>query len=210
MSISLLSPVLGDAIVRLEPLGVTHLDGLRAAAAGPRDTFDYTAVPTPDTVEAMISEELERAATGTFWPFVQIDARSGAVVGHTSYLSPRWWPGQERLLGIEIGTTWLRQSAQSTAINPAAKRLLLAHAFLEWGVSRVDIKTDARNARARASILATGARFEGVLRSWQPSGVPGEEGLPRDTAMYSIIAAEWPEVEAHLAGRIAARLDAES
>jgi RimJ/RimL family protein N-acetyltransferase len=69
-------------------------------------------------------------------------------------------------------------------------------------MARVDFKTDARNARSRAAIEGLGARFEGVLRRWQPSHVPGEEGRLRDSAMYSITADEWPDVRRHLTRRL--------
>ena len=66
-------------------------------------------------------------------------------------------------------------------------------------MARVDLKTDARNRRSRRAIEGLGARFEGVLRSWSPSWAPGEEGLLRDSAMFSVVAAEWPAVKAALA-----------
>lgn len=193
--------VLEDAIVRLEPLRAEHAAGLAAAAQGPRDSYGWTAVPTPESAAATIAEELARVA---FWPFVQIDAGTGDVVGHTAYLTPRYWP-DGRLLAIEIGSTWLRADVQGTAVNAAAKLLLLTHAFEALRVQRVDIKTDARNARARASILALGAEFEGVLRRWQPSAASGEAGLARDTAMFSVTADEWPRVRGRLTARIAAK-----
>jgi len=194
-------PVLGNAIVRLEPLRPDHAPGLAAAASGPRDSYGWTTVPTPETVERAIAEELARVA---FWPLVQIDAATDLIVGHTSYLTPRYWP-DGRLLAIEIGSTWLHPDAQGTAINSAAKLLLLDHAFDVLGASRVDLKTDARNARSRAGILAIGAEFEGVLRSWQPSAVPGEEGLARDTAMHAIARADWPGTRARLVERLAGK-----
>ena len=72
-------------------------------------------------------------------------------------------------------------------------------------MDRVDIKTDARNEAARAAIAATGATFEAVLRAWQPSLAPGEEGLVRDTAMFSVTPPEWPRVRARLEERIERR-----
>jgi RimJ/RimL family protein N-acetyltransferase len=93
--------------------------------------------------------------------------------------------------------------AQRTGINAEAKLLLFTHAFESWGVGRLDIKTDARNERSRQAILGVGARFEGVLRGWQPSQVTGEDDRLRDSAMYSIVAAEWPEVRRRLHARLA-------
>ena len=156
-------------------------------------------MPTPETAAATVAAELARPA---FWPFVQINAVTGQIVGHTSYLTPRTWP-DGRLLAMEIGSTWLRPDAQGTAINTAAKLLLFTHAFEALGVERVDIKTDARNAPARASILALGAEFEGILRSWQPSGARGEEGMARDTAMYAVTRGDWPLLRIHLEYRLA-------
>jgi len=190
--------VLENAVVRLEPLRPDHAPGLAAAASGPRDSYRWTTVPAPETVEATIAAELARPA---FWPFVQIDVATERIVGHTSYLTPRHWP-DGRLLAIEIGSTWLHRDAQGTAVNSAAKLLLLAHAFEALGVERVDLKTDARNDRSRAGILALGAVFEGVLRNWQPSGAPGEEGLVRDTAMHAVTRADWPRVRLHLEQRL--------
>jgi RimJ/RimL family protein N-acetyltransferase len=72
-----------------------------------------------------------------------------------------------------------------------------------WKVSRVDLKTDARNARARAAVEGIGARFEGILRNWQPSQAQTEERQLRDSAMYSILAVEWPSVGEHLVASLA-------
>jgi RimJ/RimL family protein N-acetyltransferase len=99
---------------------------------------------------------------------------------------------------VEIGGTWLGQGAQRSGINTEAKYLLLRYAFEEWGVARVDLKTDARNARSWSAIERIGATFEGVLRNWQPSLVTGEETQYRDSAIFSITSDEWPEVRRHL------------
>ena len=82
---------------------------------------------------------------------------------------------------------------------------MLTHAFETWGVQRVDLKTDARNARSRAAIERIGGRLDGVMRAWQPSLVPGEEGRARDSALYSIVPAEWPDVQARPRGARLAR-----
>ena len=102
-----------------------------------------------------------------------------------------------------IGFTWLSASAQGTGINAEAKLLLMRHAFCGLGVERVDFATDARNARSRRALEALGATFEGVLRNWSVSWAPGEEGQLRDSAMYSVIAAEWDLVRTRLTGRLA-------
>ena len=192
----------GD-VVRLEPLTPGHVPGLRRAAEGAGPSA-FAAVPTPDEVEDYVARSLARRDAGAYAPFAQIEAATGRVVGHTAYLTPRWMNGG-RLFAVEIGSTWLHPAARGTAVNPAAKLLLMTQAFESWGVDRVDIKTDARNEAARAAIAATGATFEAVLRAWQPSLAPGQEGLVRDTAMFSVTPPEWPRVRARLEERIERR-----
>ena len=197
------SGVLAGSIVRLEPLTPDHVPGLQQAAEAAA-TSPFATVPAPETVEDYVARSLARRDTGTYAPFAQIEAATGRVVGHTAYLTPRWMDGG-RLFAVEIGSTWLAPAARGTAVNPAAKLLLMTQAFESWGVDRVDIKTDARNEAARAAIAATGATFEAVLRAWQPSLAPGEEGLVRDTAMFSVTPPEWPRVRARLEERIERR-----
>ena len=195
--------VLSGDVVRLEPLAPEHVPGLRRAAEGAGPSA-FAAVPAPQEVEDYVARALERRDTGTYAPFAQVEVATGRVVGHTAYLTPRWMDGG-RLFAVEIGSSWLHPAARGTAVNPAAKLLLLARALEGWGVDRVDIKTDARNEAARAAIAATGATFEAVLRAWQPSLAPGEEGLVRDTAMFSVTPPEWPRVRARLEERIERR-----
>ena len=195
-------PLVGD-VVRLEPLALEHVPALREAAAD-AGTTPFASVPAPDAVEAYVMGSLRRRNSGSYAPFAQIEVATGRVVGHTAYLTPRWMDGG-RLFAVEIGSTWLHPAARGTAVNPAAKLLLLARALEGWGVDRVDIKTDARNEAARAAIAATGATFEAVLRAWQPSLAPGEEGRVRDTAMFSVTPPEWPRVRARLEERIERR-----
>ena len=195
--------VLEGGIVRLEPLTPEHVPGLQLAAEAAA-TSPFATVPTPETVEDYVAHSLARRDTGAYAPFAQVEVATGRVVGHTAYLTPRWMP-DGRLFAVEIGSSWLSPTARGTAINPAAKLLLLAQALEDWGVDRVDIKTDARNEVARGAIAALGATFEGVLRAWQPSLAPGEEGRTRDTAMFAITPQQWPGVRTRLAERIERR-----
>ena len=126
----------------------------------------------------------------------------GRIVGATRFLWLRRYFGRSAPDAVEIGGTWLAASAQRTAVNTDAKLSMLTHAFEHWGAQRVDLKTDARNDRSRAAIERLGARLDGVVRNWQPSLVPGEEGTPRDSALYSIIPSEWPAIKATLESRL--------
>ena len=190
-------------LVRLEALGQEHLEGLSASSAEDRSTFGFTTVPHgAEQTGEYVKDLLSARARGDTLPFAQVRMDDGRAVGVTRYLSFRFREGDGLLYAVEIGGTWLAPSAQGTGINIEAKLLLLGHAFEAWRVGRVDLKTDARNERSRAAIAALGATFEGVLRGWQPSLVEGEEGRLRDSAIYSIVDGEWPEICRSLARRL--------
>ncbi|MFJ9895051.1 GNAT family N-acetyltransferase [Streptomyces sp. NPDC091280] len=202
MGFELKAPVLTGASVLLEPLGHRHAADLAVAAEEDRGAYAFTWVPRADQVGAYIDAQLARAATGRLAPYAQISTATGRAVGATAYWEPRSWLTDDQLDAVEVGFTWLAASAQGTGINAEAKLLLFRHAFEEWRVSRVDLKTDARNDRSRAAIQRVGARFEGVLRNWSRSWAPGEEGRLRDSAIYSITAQEWPERRKALEERV--------
>ena len=205
MTFRLDGPVLEGALVRLEPLDYRHAADLAVAAEEDRGSYAFTWVPRADEVGQYIEGQLARAAAGRLAPYAQVAKSSGRAVGVTAYWEPRLWPDGDRLCAVEVGFTWLAASAQGTGLNVESKLLLFAHAFEVWGVARVDLKTDARNSQSRAAIERAGARFEGVLRSWSQSWVAGEEGLLRDSAMFSIIASEWPDCRSRREERLAGR-----
>ena len=196
---SLAVPPLSGSLVRLEPLSAGHVPDLTEAAEEGRAAYGFTWVPRAAEVGDYVREQRERSG---LTPFAQIRLADGKAVGCTAYWDLRTWADSDRLRAIEVGFTWLAASAQRTGINAEAKLLLFTYAFETLGVVRVDLKTDARNERSRRAIAATGARFEGVLRSWSPSWVAGEEGRLRDSAMFSVIASEWPTVRSALAARV--------
>ena len=208
MGFTLEGPVLEGSLVRLEPLDQRHAPDLAVAAEEDRSSYRFTRVPTAAEVEGYIDTQLSLAATGKLAPYAQVEQASGRVVGVTAFWDPRLWPAGDSLYAVEVGFTWLAGSAQGTGTNAEAKYLMFRHAFEKWGVARLDLKTDARNARSRAAIEAVGAHFEGVLRNWSRSWAPGEDGLLRDSAIFSITAAEWPDCRAGLEQRIARSRDA--
>ena len=75
---------------------------------------------------------------------------------------------------------------------------MLRHAFDVWGCRRVELKTDALNERSRGAMEAMGATFEGIHR--QHMLVRGGEN--RDSAWYSVLDDEWPQVRADLQARV--------
>jgi RimJ/RimL family protein N-acetyltransferase len=95
---------------------------------------------------------------------------------------------------VEIGSTWYRKSVQRSPLNTECKLLLLQHAFEELDCLAVEFRTHFVNIQSRRGIERLGAKLDGVLRSH----IVMENGTVRDTAVYSIIASEWPTVKAHL------------
>ena len=200
MSVLLDVPVLHGSLVRLEPLSMRHAPDLAQAAEEDRSGYGFTVVPSAGEVEAYLAAQLARDG---LTPFAQVRRSDGKAVGCTAFCEPRTWPDRPDLCAIEVGWTWLAASAQRTGINVEAKLLLFTYAFEALGVARVDLKTDARNHRSRRAIERLGAQFEGVLRNWSPSRAPGEAGMLRDSAMFSVVAAEWPAVKSALHARLA-------
>jgi N-acetyltransferase len=155
-------------------------------------------VTTADDLRAIVDAALVGQSEGRELPFATIGRDSGRVIGSTRYLNIE--PAHRRL---EIGYTWLAPAWQRTAINTEAKLLMMEHAFERLGAVRVEFKTDARNEKSRRALLGIGATEEGIFRSHMI--VQG--GRLRDSAYYSVIAAEWPAVKCRLQER-ATRLGA--
>lgn len=197
------TPTLTGSLVHLEPLSPAHVEALAEAAREPSPGFGFTTVPSGAAAMAAYVEDLLAAAhRGETVPFAQRRLTNARPVGVTRFLSLRYDGARATPYAVEIGGTWLGASAQRTGLNTEAKLLLLSHAFDTWRVGRVDLKTDERNAQSRRGIEGLGASLEGILRSWQPSQVAGEEGRLRNTAMYSILAEEWPRVQDLLVRRL--------
>lgn len=200
-------PLTGSSI-RLEPLARAHLDGLLAAALEDRATFGLTPVPSS---EAAMLRYVDRAIAdreaGLAVPYATVRRDDGRVLGSTRFANvERWdWPEEHPLArpadvpdAIEIGWTWLAASAQRTAANTEAKLLMLTLAFEEWKVHRVTLKTDVRNERSRANIERVGGKLDGIVRAHMPA----TDGGIRDTALYSIVLAEWPTIRKRLEERL--------
>ena len=194
-----LASVLEGGIVRLEPLERRHEEGLFEVAWDERiwAWMPYPAA-TRETFRSWMDDALARSEAGTEAAFATVDAKTGEAVGSTRFLALR---PEHR--GVEIGWTWLTPSRWRTGANVEAKLLMLEHAFDRLGCVRVEFKTDARNERSRSAMAALPARFEGIFRKHML--VRG--GQRRDSAYYSIIDDEWPEVRANLERRLAGGSD---
>ena len=189
---------LANSHVRLEPLSTAHHDDLvEGVQDGELWKLWFTAVPKPEDMAREIERRLGLHAAGSMLPFAAVSLAEGPLqgkaVGMTTFMNID--AANRR---VEIGSTWYRQAVQRSPLNTACKRLLLAHAFETLDGIAVEFRTHFFNHASRRAIERLGAKLDGVLRSHQIVQHPAAQGTVRDTCVYSIVAAEWPTVRAHL------------
>ncbi len=174
---------------RLEPLSHDHLAGLvEAVKDGELFKLWYTAVPKPEDMTKEIDRRLRLREAGSMLPFTVFDA-AGKIAGMSTYMNID--AANRR---VEIGSTWYAKRVQRTPLNTQCKLLLLGHAFEAINCIAVEFRTHFFNHQSRRAIERLGAKQDGILRSHQIA----PNGTLRDTVVFSIIAAEWPTVKAHL------------
>jgi RimJ/RimL family protein N-acetyltransferase len=173
----------------LLPLAPEHAEALAEAARdGELWKLWYTSVAAPEHMAAEIERRLGLQRSGQMLPFTVCDA-AGVPVGMTTYMNVD--PVHKRL---EIGSTWVAARVQRSALNTECKCMLLRHAFEALGCIAVEFRTHRLNVQSRRAIERLGAQLDGILRAHQRT----PDGNLRDTAVYSITAAEWPTIHRHL------------
>jgi len=180
--------ILSGRHVTLAPLTQEHASELAKASQSLGQKW-YTTVPAP---HAMVQEIDRRNSTPGMTPFAQLDA-GGTAVGMTTYMN-----ATEADRRVEIGSTWLSPAVQRTPLNTEAKLLLLTHAFETLNCIRVEFRTHRLNQQSRRAIERLGAQLEGILRNHMVMG----DGHLRDTAVYAIIASEWPVIKTHITAKL--------
>ena len=173
--------------LRLLPLGLEHVEGLKAAASdGELWNLRVTSVPEPHEATSYVLTALQ---TANRFAFAVTDASTGKVLGSTSFHDIM--PAIKR---VEIGYTWYAASCQRTHVNTTCKLLMLAHAFETLACHVVGWRTDNLNVASQRAIERLGAQKDGVLRGHALR----RDGTIRDTVMYSMRSDEWPETKAQL------------
>lgn len=190
-----IEPVLKGKLVELRPLQQEHAAQLlRAAADGALWNMTLTVIPGPSNIDSYIRTALQGRDSGTVMPFVIVNRETEEVVGTT-----RFWKIDRANRKVEIGHTWLSESAQRSGINTEAKYLLLTYAFEVMEVVRVQFTTDELNERSRAAILRIGAKQEGIVRHERIM----PDGRKRNSVRFSIIDPEWAEIKQMLQQKMA-------
>ena len=181
--------------IRIEPLTLGHHDALEAVAAdGKLWELWVTSVPAPGSMRKYIADALKGQQEGHMLPWAVRDVADGTIIGTTRYHDI-----VAAIDRVEIGWTWYAQSRQRTNVNTTCKLLLLGHAFDTIGCKVVGLRTDNFNFRSQKAIEGLGAKKDGVIRNHAQR----KDGTVRDSVMYSILLAEWPDVRRHLELRLA-------
>ena len=171
------------------------------------ELYRWSPVPQgKDEARKYIDTALAWQDAGTAVPFAIVSVTYGSSYWLDTLLeSERWsWPvghpshGRAVPDACEIGYTWFSKPAIRTSANSEAKLIMLAHAFESWDMLCVCFHTDVRNLRSRAALERIGCQFEGILRAHRMAA----DYIPRDSARYSIIAAEWPAAKQRLIERM--------
>ncbi len=192
------TPILEGPGVRLVPLTLDHLPALERVAFDAA-VWRYTlfTIDTPADLRAWAQSALDLAAKGTTLPWVTIQKGHGGeqdtVVGSTRFIDLDLTHRT-----VEIGNTWLGESSRGTRINAETKLLQLAYAFDTLDLLRVSFKTHSANKRSRAAIRGLGASYEGTFRNHYVM----PDGSSRDSAWFSILRKEWPDVKDLLTRRL--------
>ena len=181
--------------IRLEPLEADHASALAEVVKDGRLwELWFTTVPEPARVDAYIATALEGQRAGHMLPWVVRELASGEIIGTTRYHDI-----VAAIDRVEIGYTFYAKRWQRTHVNTTCKLLLLAHAFDALGCAVVGLRTDNFNFASQRAIAALGAKKDGVIRHHHPR----RDGTARDSVIFSILKAEWPDVRRHLEWRLA-------
>lgn len=189
--------ILEGPLVRLRPLEAGDVEPLTAIALAHPHVYRLTSTPSShEQAEAYFARAFREMAEGTSLVAAVEAQPSGRLLGST-----RLTEIDSRHRRCELGYTWYRPDVFNSGVNVDCKRLMLAHAFEELDLHRVQIHTDVRNVRSQRAIRALGARYEGVLRRHMIT----KDGEVRDTMVFAVTDEDWPHVRTRLEERLARR-----
>ena len=178
--------------LRLEPLGLNHLEDLTHHALMPAYFIeDFGGCANAQDVEREIRHSLQARAEGTENGFALVLKSNGEAIGYSHYLHLN-----RKMKGLDIGRTRVGLKFQKTFVNTEAKLLMMEYAFETLGCQRIGLKADSLNFNSQRAIRRIGGKFEGELRNHRL--LP--DGRKRDYHSYSIIDTEWSNIKKTLLG----------
>lgn len=145
------------------------------------DYMNYGPWPSVEAYEATL-----RAQSSSFDTifFAIRSLETGNISGQSSFLHIDPQNGV-----IEIGHIWFGPELQRTRAATEALYLMIKYAMDDLKYRRMEWRCNAQNNRSRLAAGRLGFRFEGVFHNHMIF-----KGKNRDTAWYSILDDEWPEV----------------
>ncbi|NOU94349.1 GNAT family N-acetyltransferase [Paenibacillus sp. LMG 31456] len=189
------SVILQGVRITLIPMEASHITSLYEALNDPEIwTYSPPGMRSVDDMKTYVETALEERVRGVAMPFVILDMETDRLVGTTRFADI-----STHHRHLEIGWTALAREVWRTRVNTECKYLLLKHCFETLGTVRVQLKADSRNTRSLRAIERIGAISEGILRSHRILS----DGYIRDSAYYSFIVSDWPDVKMRLESMLA-------
>ncbi|PKI17989.1 GNAT family N-acetyltransferase [Colwellia sp. 12G3] len=187
------STQLKGKFVTLEPLNMSHVEGLKEAVLdGESWQLWFASVPSPDVMGKYVDEAVLASKNGDIAFAVRCNS-TNKIVGTT-----RFYNVDAKNKRAMLGYTWYSSSVRRTPVNTECKLLLLTYLFETHLALAVEFRTHFFNHGSRKAIERLGAKQDGILRSHQIL----KNGTIRDTVVYSIINSEWPAVKSNLQSKL--------
>lgn len=178
-------------LIKLVPMTLQHLEGYRLAGNYSQvwQHMPINRCQTTEVASTWMEEAIGEMKQGRQLAFVTIDKKSDQIIGST-----RLFRFNDKDKAIELGHTFITPEFQRSYVNSHAKFLMLQHAFETLNMARVEICTHEDNQQSRNAIARIGGHFEGIIRKHRRA----PNGEYRNTALFSIIDTEWPQVKQQL------------
>ncbi len=180
---------LSNEFVTLRPLSESDYNLLLPFAVNEPETWEYSLVSAAgaEALKKYLDHALQLKADGKSLPFIVLNSK-GEAAGST-----RFYDYNANHGFVSIGYTWYGKDFRGTGINKHCKYLMLAYAFDELNLHRVELRADVNNARSLAAIAKIGAVREGTLRE----DCVSTKGVRRNSAVFGILKTEWDNEVRH-------------
>ncbi len=179
-----LKPVLSNERVELRALKEDDIPHLRTFSQNEPDTWKFGLVTAAgeENLVKYVNDAVQNLHDRKEYPFIVFDKKTNQYAGST-----RFYDIQPAFASAQLGYTWYGKEFQRTGLNRHCKLLLLAFAFEEWGLERLEFRAHTANTASIEAMKAIGCKVEGVLRSHMPT----VDGSRRDSIVLSILKDEW-------------------
>lgn len=179
--------------IQLEPLANAHGDELRNAANDERIWSYMPMKAYGEFFDEWFQDCLRKHAKGEQLSYAIRRLQDNAIIGSCAYYDIE--PNHKRL---EVGYGWFAPAVWGKHFTHETLWLMFQQAFEQWQFNRIQIAADPRNLRSYNTLKKLGFTAEGILRQHMMH----HNGLITDTALFSLLAHEWPNVKKMLLHRL--------